>query len=209
MYADAWLLVGYTQKKGGKKRWELQVRSKEECTIAGRGLYLMRRCLRKEESCVIYSHWHIPIDSLKTTASRPCTPLFADLILPQSSAHEEGRLSRSKVCKVPVVPLSLLLRVGRPVAIVLRVRVEALGVAGVPDGRQDGPLAAAVQDVVPVGAPEEGVLLDAAGAAADVAEPPGAVDCAKGPDDVLGFLGYWRVSREHDGLFYYSGRRTC
>lgn len=44
------------------------------------------------------------------------------------------------------------------------------------------------EHVVPVDSAEEGMGLDAAGAAADVAEAPGAVDCAEGFDDVLGLV---------------------
>jgi hypothetical protein len=60
-------------------------------------------------------------------------------------------------------------------------------------------------DVVPVGVVEEGVLLDALGAAADVAEAPGAVGGAEGADYVLSFVGYAGFDGEEDWFLDDSG----
>ena len=113
--------------------------------------------------------------------------------------------SRSKVFKVLVILLGHLVRVRGALAVVLGVAVEALGIAGVAHGGDDGPPAAAVVDVIPIGVAEEGVLLDALGAAADVAEAPGAVGGAEGADYVLGFVGYAGFDGEEDGFLDDSG----
>lgn len=59
----------------------------------------------------------------------------------------------------------------------------------------------AAEQVVPVDVAEEGVSLDAGGAAADIAQAPGAVDGAEGADDVFGFVGYGRVMGKCDWFF--------
>jgi hypothetical protein len=111
----------------------------------------------------------------------------------------------SKIFKVAVVLVRHLDGVRGASGVILRVYVEALVVAGVADGWDDGPAVPAAEHVVPVDAAEEGMRLDAAGSAADVAEAPGAVDCAKGPDDVLGLVGDDWLLGEDDGLLDDSG----
>lgn len=90
-----------------------------------------------------------------------------------------GWVSNLKILKVLVVLLRHLARVLVVIPVVFGVRVEALGVSGIPDGRDDGARVPAVDDVGPVDVAEKGVRLDAAGAAADVAEAPGAVNGAE------------------------------
>lgn len=109
--------------------------------------------------------------------------------------------SDSKVLKVVVVLLSHLVRVRILADVLLGVNVEALGVAGVPDRRQDGTRELAAVNGVPVDALEEGVLLDPRRAATDVTEPAGAVDGAELSNDVLCVGRDWWVLREDDGLF--------
>ena len=111
-----------------------------------------------------------------------------------------------KVGKVLVVLCSHIRGVGIALSIVLGVDVEALGVARVADGGHDGSGVAAVVDIVPIDALEEGVLLDAAGAAADVAQSPGPVDGAERPDDVLRLRRDGRLVGEYDWLFDDSAR---
>jgi hypothetical protein len=87
------------------------------------------------------------------------------------------------------------------VLVLLGPDVEALGVAGEADGGDDGARAALVVDGVPVDGGEEGVLLDAGGAARDVAQPARAVDGAQLPDDVLRGGADGRLARKDDGFF--------
>lgn len=99
----------------------------------------------------------------------------------------------SEIFEVVVVLLGHLGRVRVSLAVVLWVAVEALGVTWVSDRGDDGTPASAVEDIVPADVLEEGVVLYALGATADVAEPSGAIDGAEGADDVLGFIGYARL----------------
>lgn len=94
----------------------------------------------------------------------------------------------SKIFKVAVVSIGHVggVRDARPVF--LGVLVETLVVAGISKGRDNRAAVPTAEHVVPVDSVKEGVGLDAAGAAADVAEAPGAVDCAEGLDDVLGLV---------------------
>lgn len=111
----------------------------------------------------------------------------------------------SKIGKVLLILLRHVLGVLVPLAVVLGVRVEALSIAGVPYWRDDGALSSAAEHVVPVNVLEEGVIFDAAGASADVAEASGSVDCAEGADDVFGLVGQGGVLGERDWFFYNSG----
>lgn len=106
----------------------------------------------------------------------------------------------SEILKVLVVLARHLVRVLVAGGVLLRVDVEALGVAGEAHGGDDGPAAAALQDGVPVDAGEEGVRLHAGGAAADVAQPARPVHRAQLPDDVLGRVADDGLLREHDRL---------
>lgn len=75
----------------------------------------------------------------------------------------------SEILEVVVVLDPQLVRVPLCVGVLLGVHVEALGVAGEPDGRDDGPPLAPAVDLVPVHAAEEGVVLDPLRAPAHVA----------------------------------------
>lgn len=96
---------------------------------------------------------------------------------------------RLEILEIPVVLLPQVLGVLVPRGVLLGVYVEALRVAGEPDGRDDGAPVPPVEDVVPVDAPEEGVLFHALGAPAHVAQPARPVRVAEGPDYVLRLWG--------------------
>lgn len=106
----------------------------------------------------------------------------------------------SEILKVPVVLLPQVVGVLVAGGVLLWVYVEALRVPGEPDGRDDGAPVPPAEDVVPVHAPEEGMLLDPLGAAAHVAQPAGPVRVAEGPDYVLRLWRDRRLLWEYDGL---------
>ncbi len=109
-----------------------------------------------------------------------------------------------KILETIIILLRHLVRVFITRRVFLGIDVEALGVAGVPNGWDDRASVLPLYYGIPVDAVEEWMRLDSRCAAADVAEASRSVDGAQLPDDVFCCFADWRVLREYDGFFYDS-----
>jgi hypothetical protein len=84
--------------------------------------------------------------------------------------------------------MSQLTRVRLPTRLLIRIHIETLRIPRIPHRWYDRTPVLPVVDIFPDHASEEGVLFYSRGAAGDVAESVGAVDCAELLDDILCFV---------------------
>lgn len=158
------------------------------------------------------AHAHPPIRNIYTNPTYTHSSTPAQKRLPARLPHLYTFL-QSIVTAPSLEPLKRtipflprLLRVDVYLPLIFAVSLKAAVVIRAAQLGNDGPVMAAREHVIPVHRGEKGVRLYVCGAAGEVAEAVGAVDCAERQDEVLcvardrGF-----VRGKGDGLVDYSG----